>query len=169
MTGRAADFSFRANTHPALHPGRSACVEFQGRQVGWLGALHPELEKKLGIDEAVYLFELDLDAISHAQTPAFREVSRFPAIRRDLAIVVSESVTAEAVRECVSAEQVDIVRDIRFFDQYRGQGVEPGSKSLAIGLILQAESRTLTDDEVDAVIHRIISALERELKATLRT
>jgi phenylalanyl-tRNA synthetase beta chain len=169
MTGRTADYSFRAGSHPALHPGRTARVECGGKPMGWLGALHPKLEKTLGLETEVYLFELDLASVSHAETPAFREVSRFPAIRRDLAIVVSETVNADAVRECVSAEQVEIIRDLRFFDEYRGQGVEPGSKSLAIGLILQAESRTLTDDEVDAVIQRIISALERKLGATLRT
>ena len=121
------------------------------------------------LDAEVFLFELDQASIASAETPTFREVSRFPAIRRDLAIVVPESVTAEAVRECVASQDVDIVRDLRLFDVYRGKGVEPGRKSLAIGLILQAESRTLTDDEVDAVIQRVISALERKLGATLRT
>jgi len=168
LSGRAPDFRFEAARHPALHPGRSARVLDGERAVGWLGALHPRVEKELDLGRSVYAFEMDLASITRSSIPAFKGPSRFPSIRRDLAVVVDVAVTAESVRNCVAQAGGELVREVSHFDVYTGQGIDPSRKSLAIGLILQADSRTLTDSEVESVVQGIVARLEGELKATLR-
>lgn len=159
---------YSRSEHPALHPGRSADIHLDGRLVGRLGALHPNLENALDLDQNVYLFELELAAISRGRVPAYAPVSRFPAIRRDLALLAREAVSAQAVREVIEASGGELLREVRIFDIYRGKGVEEGCKSIALGLILQDFSRTLSDDEVDALVSTILDKLHSELDITLR-
>jgi phenylalanyl-tRNA synthetase beta chain len=168
LTGRESDFGFRAARHPALHPGRCAQVLDKGQGVGWIGALHPRAEKALDLGGAVYVFEMILASLTDARIPAFKEASRFPSIRRDIAIVVDEGISAESVRNCVAHAGGEWVRQVAHFDVYTGKGIDPGRKSLAIGLILQADSRTLTDSEVETVVQGVVARLEGELGATLR-
>ena len=169
LAGRWSEVRFVAATHPALHPGQSAALRMEGRDIGWIGALHPRLQRELDLAQAALVFEIDLASLREGQGPSFQEVSRFPSLRRDLALVVDESVTAEAVRECVREAGLELVRDFVLFDVYRGPGLDNGRKSLAIGLILQADSRTLTDPEVDATVDRLVARLGERLGATLRT
>lgn len=168
LTGEPERYRFEPAAHPALHPGQGARILRDGAGAGWAGALHPALARELDLDGAVYVFELDLERASEARLPAFREVSRYPAIRRDLAVVLPESVSAAALHDCVAASVGESLRELVLFDVYRGRGVADGCKSLAIGLILQDSSRTLTDTDVDAVVGRVVARLRQELQAELR-
>lgn len=168
LTGRPEAFSFVADRHPALHPGQSARIELDGEAVGWLGALHPDVQRKLDMDEPAYVFEMTLEAAQQARLPAFAPLSRFPSIRRDLAVVVAESVSAAALEQCVRRATGAWLQGVALFDVYQGKGVADGFKSVGIGLILQDFSRTLTDSDVDEVISGVVVALRGELDAELR-
>jgi len=168
LTGDAGSFGFQAGSHPALHPGQTACIYRGERLVGWLGAIHPEVEKRLDLAGTTYVFELALDPLTEARLPAFAPLSRFPSIRRDLAVVVRDEVSSASAVDAVRAAAGEWLRDAFVFDVYRGQGVEPGSKSLAMGLILQDSSRTLTDADVDDVMARVVTRLSQDLGAVLR-
>ncbi len=168
LTGEPEAFTFTAAVHPALHPGQSARLERNGATVGWLGALHPRVARELGMEGDVFGFELRLATLQPARTPAFHELSRFPASRRDLAIVVDETVTAQMVQDSIRQNGGGLLREVRLFDVYRGQGIAEGRKSLALGLILQDLSRNLTDSVVEETVSRIIVGLTQQFSATLR-
>ncbi len=166
--GSANEFSFAAGEHPALHPGQTARIERDGRLVGFVGALHPELAKTLGIDQPVYLFELVLAEVASGRLPKFQELSRFPEVRRDLALLVDRDVAATVVLDGIRAQAGDCLTDLKLFDVYHGKGIDPHRKSLAVGLTWQHPSRTLNDDEVNTTIENILSSLEQRFNATLR-
>ncbi|MCU7846351.1 MAG: phenylalanine--tRNA ligase subunit beta [Candidatus Thiodiazotropha sp. (ex Monitilora ramsayi)] len=161
-------FQFSAGTHPALHPGQCAVIQYENEQIGYLGMLHPELERQLDLAGSTYLFEIDLEKIKTGSLPAFESLSKFPSIRRDIALVVDESVTFESIRNMIRETSGKIIKDIRLFDVYTGKNVDSGRKSVALGLILQEKSHTLTDQEVDEVIQRVLHRLSDELDAKLR-
>ncbi len=159
---------FVAAEHSALHPGQSACIKQGEATVGWLGALHPDVQKALDIDQRVFVFEIKQSAIENNRIPAFKSLSRFPEVRRDLAIVVDESISADEILTVISDSSSALVNEVQIFDIYQGKGVEEGRKSIAFGLILQEFSRTLTDTEVDTEIENIVSTLNQQFAATLR-
>jgi len=154
--------------HVALHPGKSAAIYLGKQRVGWLGELHPELLKQLDLPAPALLFELDQQAVSSAQLPVFAPVSRYPGVRRDIAVVVPESVTAADLQACVTEEAPELLHEVLIFDIYRGSGIDSGRKSVALGLILQDSSRTLTDEAADSLMSQIIQRLRRKLGATIR-
>jgi phenylalanyl-tRNA synthetase beta chain len=166
-TGDGAQFSFEAASLSCLHPGRSARVMRSGAAAGWLGELHPRLVRELGFNQAPVLFEIDLVAL-RVKLPQGQEISRFPQVRRDLAIVVPENVTFSALRERVLLRGSGSLRNVRVFDVYRGAGIEEGRKSIALGLIFQDISRTLTDDEVDRAVAAVVADLRENLDARIR-
>jgi len=172
MTGRASDFQFEANQHPILHPGQTAAIRDLAAKdqpiIGWLGALHPRLQKNLGLSQSVYLFEITMKNIEMGAIPVFKPLSKFPAIRRDIALVMDEAVTAQAVHDCIKESAGESLSKFELFDVYRGEGIDFGRKSLALGLTLQDLSRTLTDTEVDKELNKIIDVLNKRLGATLR-
>ena len=168
LAGQQDACRFVAAPHPALHPGQSAELFLGSDSVGWLGALHPAVTAALDLDGPVYVFEILQSVFEEKPVPAFAAISRYPAIRRDLAVVVDESVTAQALEDCIRASGGEHLKTVNLFDVYRGKGVSEGCKSLAIGLILQDYSRTLTDEEVDATVQRIVAALGEQLGAGLR-
>lgn len=172
MTGRASDFKFEANQHLILHPGQTAAIRDLAAKdqpiIGWLGALHPRLEKKLGLSQSVYLFEITMKYIEVGEIPAFEPLSKFPAIRRDIAIVMDEGVSAQEVQNCIKDAAGNTLSKFELFDVYRGEGIDLGRKSLALGLTLQDLSRTLTDTDVDKELNKIIDVLKERLGATLR-
>ena len=119
--------TFVADEHPALHPGQSAKITTTDDQhLGWMGMLHPTLEKQLGFDQSVFLFELDQDLILQKNIPVFSILSKFPTVRRDLALIVEENVSVEAIKNCIASCSTNIIQDIVFFDVYRGEGVDKG-------------------------------------------
>jgi len=163
------NYNFVSAQHPVLHPGQSAkLVDAKGDCLGWVGQLHPAVASELSLDGNVYVFELKSSPLAIHDVSSFHPLSRFPAMRRDLAIIVDEQVTAQQVIDCVIAAGGDLLQDTQLFDVYTGKGVDSGRKSLAIGLTIQDFSRTLVDDEIDAVVKAVISHLEEKLGATLR-
>ncbi len=164
----AADTVFEAAEHSALHPGQSACIKQNDEIVGWVGALHPQTQKALDIDPRVYVFEIKQSAIARNRIPAFEALSRFPEVRRDLAILVDEAIPVADILSVINETASDLVKETQLFDIYQGKGVDEGTKSVAFGLILQEFSRTLTDTEVDSEIDNIVSTLNQQFAATLR-
>jgi phenylalanyl-tRNA synthetase beta chain len=167
-TGASAEFRFVAGVHPALHPGQTARILRGERPVGWIGRLHPRVELQLDLTYSAVVFELETGLGLEASVPQHREISRFPAVRRDIAMVVEEAVAVQSLLDRIQASAGDLLREVVVFDIYRGPGIERGRKSVAMGLNLQDISRTLTDVDTDAVVARVVSDLERELGATIR-
>ncbi|MCK5335734.1 MAG: phenylalanine--tRNA ligase subunit beta, partial [Gammaproteobacteria bacterium] len=162
------NIEYIADTHPALHPGQSARIEKDGKSIGWLGALHPEAQKILDLDQKVYVFELELGSVCDKNVPKFNVLSKFPEVRRDISLLVDEKLSVSAIKECIVRAASEVLKDVMVFDVYAGKGVSPGLKSVALGLILQDFSRTLIDDDVDQEMQKIVSSLQKELNATLR-
>jgi phenylalanyl-tRNA synthetase beta chain len=163
------EITYEVESHPALHPGQSARVYKNGKAIGWLGAIHPKLYKDLDIDDKAYVFELSLADVLESTIPEFERLSKFPSIRRDLALLVDESVSAGKIEHCLKGINSDILKAFQLFDVYTGDGVEQGKKSLALAFHLQHGERTLTDEEVDAVVHTITETLENNVGAAIRT
>lgn len=161
--------AFRAEPHPALHPGQSARIYHDEQPVGWLGALHPKLNKPLGFTGKAFVFELDLGVCLQSTVPQFTVLSRYPAIRRDLALLVDNSIMAADVEHCLDSVESDILKGIQLFDVYSGDGIEVGKKSLAVAFHLQHRERTMTDDEVDALMLKITQTLQSTLGAVVRS
>jgi phenylalanyl-tRNA synthetase beta chain len=158
---------FEPHEHPSLHPGRAARLLRDGRPVGWLGELHPSLVRSLEFVHTPVLVELDWAGLA-LDRPAYREVSRQPQVRRDLAVVVDESVPLSQLAERVALVGSSLLRDLRVFDVYRGQGIEEGRKSIALGLIFQDFSRTLTDDDVARLVAAVMADLRVSFDASIR-
>jgi len=168
LTGKLDQISFRAEANPALHPGQSAAIYLQEERIGFIGVVHPELERKLDLNGRTLVFELLWNKVSDRVLPDAREISRFPANRRDIAVVVAESVpAADIIAECKKVG-VNQVVGVNLFDVYRGKGVNEGEKSLAISLILQDTSRTLEEEEIAATVAKCVAALKERFQATLR-
>jgi phenylalanyl-tRNA synthetase beta chain len=167
-TGTPDIFTFAPDSLACLHPGRTARIKRDNQSVGWIGELHPELVRTLDLTYTPVLFELETAAALEAKLPVFEEISKFPAIRRDLAIVVDEGVPLAAIREHVSVGARSLLRDLRVLSVYRGKGVDSGRKSVALGLIFQETSRTLTSQDADLTVAAILERLRRELNATIR-
>ncbi|TDO99070.1 phenylalanine--tRNA ligase subunit beta [Marinomonas balearica] len=151
-----------------LHPGRSARVLIDGKEVGVLGELHPRFAKELGINQAVYIFDLELDAVLSAQLPLYSAVSKFPEVRRDLALVVDRQTPVSAMESIVAKNAGEAFQKVAVFDVYQGQGIDESKKSVALGLTWQHPSHTLSDEEVNNTVDQIISALTEELGAVIR-
>ncbi|WP_200734982.1 phenylalanine--tRNA ligase subunit beta [Stenotrophomonas sp. S49] len=163
-----AVLEFRPSQRPFGHPARSAEIHRDGVAIGWIGQIHPRLAKAMDIEVDVYAFELDLEPLSARALPRAGELSRFPAVRRDLAFLVPEQVAWSDLAATIRQAAGPLLRELNLFDRYVGQGVEPGFKSLAMGLILQDKSRTLTDRDVEAVVAEAVTAIEREHHARIR-
>lgn len=168
FAGALDSFTFVPGKHPALHPGQTARIESEGRLVGYVGAIHPELSKTLGLDRPVFVFELVLAEVALGKMPKFQELSRFPEVRRDLALIAEKDVAASAVLDVIRENAGEWLTDLRLFDVYQGKGIDPDRKSLAVGLTWQHPSRTLNDDEVNNTTQNILTSLEQRLNATLR-
>jgi phenylalanyl-tRNA synthetase beta chain len=130
--------------------------------------LHPSLEKQLGFDTPVFLFELAQDSLLTKRIPKFKALSKFPSVRRDLALIVKEGVSAGDIINCVNSEKEADLKDVVIFDLYRGKGVDEGHKSIALSLSFQNEQQTLTDSEIDAILDKVLARLGNSLNAKLR-
>lgn len=163
-----ATLEYRPSSEAHGHPGRSADVYRDGVKIGWVGQLHPRLQRRLDVDAAVVAMELDLEPLLQRTVPHALPLSKYPSVRRDLAFVVPEGASWGAIASTVRLAAGPALKDLRLFDRYLGKGIESGFKSLAMGLILQEESRTLTDRDVDGVVAEVMAALQREYGATPR-
>ena len=155
-------------SHPALHPGKSAQVRVGDRIAGYLGELHPRWRQQLGLPKPAVLFELDIDVLTERALPNVAEISKYPPVRRDIAVAVPDSIAVQAILDRVRAEKIPLISEIHLFDVYRGAGVEARKKSLAFRMLLQDTEKTLTDEEADRAIAKLLSVLESEFGATLR-
>lgn len=168
LLGASDRVAAKAAQHPALHPGQAAELISEGCHLGWLGRLHPRLEGELDLTGPIYLFELCLDKLAAAQLPVAQELSRFPEVRRDIAILAGRQLAAAdlmaVVREAAGRE----LRECRLFDVYEGQGVAEGHRSLAIGMVWQHPERTLLEEEVQARVDTVVQLLKTRFGVTLR-
>jgi phenylalanyl-tRNA synthetase beta chain len=168
LTGDASSIQFEASTPSCLRPGRAARILRAGIPIGYLGEMHPRLVKGLGLGAPLFLFELEIKSAFADKPPKLQQISKFPSVRRDLAVVVDESVPLAVLRENVTVSALGLLSELRVFDVYRGPGVELGRKSIALGLILQDSSRTLTDVDADAVVASVVTRLRDVLSAAIR-
>jgi phenylalanyl-tRNA synthetase beta chain len=159
---------FTKSEHPALHPGRCAVVSLDGRTVGVLGELHPRWVQKYELGTAPVVFELDLAAILSTPFPEYAEVSRFPAVVRDLALVVQQNQVLAPLLAALRAAAPAIVRDVALFDVYQGKGLDESEKSLAFRIVMQDTQRTLEDAEVEAAVASLLAVATRDFNASLR-
>jgi phenylalanyl-tRNA synthetase beta chain len=164
----AGEFRFAAAEHPALHPGQSARILRNDAPIGWIGLLHPAAQKALDLPKGVYVFEIDLVPLGTGRIPRFAPISKFPAIRRDFALLVNRETSYQAVLDCIREAAPALVKDIQLFDVYTGGNIDSSLKSLALSLILQESSHTLTDVEVEEASTVVLAALAERLSAKLR-
>jgi phenylalanyl-tRNA synthetase beta chain len=163
-----AALEFEASSHPALHPGRAARVLREGAAVGWLGELHPRWQQKYELPQPVVLFEVDAESATRAPFPQPETPSKFPAVVRDIALLVDAALPAQAVLDAIRAEKPAIVQNVSVFDLYQGGSLPQGKKSLAFRVVMQDTERTLTDLEADAARDSVVALLGRRFGANLR-
>lgn len=168
LTGDATVFTIEAGSHSALHPGQTADIYRDGEWQGVMGALHPSLLQQLGISQSVYLFEIRLSSLLKARIPAFASLSKFPEVRRDLALLVDRDLVANKLMVAVKETAGEHLIDLKIFDVYVGKGIDTQRKSVAMGLTFQHASRTLNEDEINASIDSIVQYLGANFSATLR-
>ena len=168
LRGGDSEPHFTLGELPWMHPGASAVVELQQQAVGWCGAVHPSVLKSFELKKPVFAFELELDFLLSREVPIAKPVSRFPSVRRDLALLLPNDVTYAAVRDCIASSAGRRLEKIVPFDLYQGEKLKSGYKSLAIGLIFKDVYSTLRDEDVDTMIGAIVSDLEKRLGAQLR-
>ena len=168
LTANGRAYSFAAAKHPALHPGQSAAIIVDGKQVGVIGTVHPELERKFGLNGRTIVFEIEWNAIATRVIPEAVSLSKFPANRRDIAVVVDEAVAADVIVKACEQAGGELLKEADLFDVYVGKGIEEGKKSLAIALILQSTERTLEEADISASVDAIVAAIGEQFGATLR-
>ncbi|HWT27929.1 MAG TPA: phenylalanine--tRNA ligase subunit beta [Methylophilaceae bacterium] len=166
LTGHRAQYA--AATHAALHPGQSAQVLLDGKPIGWIGRLHPKWQQHYQLPRGTILFELDVTALLQREVPRYVEVPKFPPVRRDLAVIVDEDVSVEALMTTMRAHKNTLVSEIGLFDVYRGKGIAEGKKSLAFLVLMQDTQKTLTDAEADEVMAKLLDSIVRQHGAELR-
>ncbi len=160
--------AFKADKHAALHPGQTARIYCDESPIGWLGVLHPEVGENLSLEGPVVLFEIQGSALLDATPRQFVSISKFPSIRRDLAIIVDKAVASDEILGVIQKMQDENIQKSWIFDVYQGQEIGSGRKSVALGLIFSDSSSTLTDEDVEVTISKIISNLSKKINATLR-
>jgi len=159
---------FRKFAHPALHPGKSAQILVGDQPIGWLGELHPRWQKKYGLQRNTILFEMESGSLMSKSLPAVKEISKFPPVRRDIAIIVDNDVSVHYLLDAINTGKSAIVSDFSLFDIYRGKGMDDSKKSLAFRVLLQDTEKTLTDEEADSAVASIVQILKNKFSATLR-
>ncbi|MGR5249096.1 phenylalanine--tRNA ligase subunit beta [Vibrio aestuarianus] len=168
LTANGKAYSFTAVKHPALHPGQSAAVILDGEVIGAIGTVHPELERKFGLNGRTVVFEIEWSAIDSRVIPEAVSLSKFPSNRRDIALVVDDSVASGDIVNACRAAGGELLKDAKLFDVYVGKGVEEGKKSLAIALSLQSLERTLEEADIVSAVDAIVSAVGEQYGAALR-
>ena len=164
----AREFSFARSEISILHPGQGADLICQGEKIGFVGSLHPAVLKKLDINQPVFVFESDLAPILSSKLPKFRELSRFPSIRRDISVEVDVEVPAQQLVDSIFSIKNEILQEVFVFDVYTGKEVRNNRKSVALGLILQDFSRTLIDEDVEKLVDNVLVQLKEHHNAVLR-
>jgi len=160
---------FVAQEHPALHPGQTAAIKTKaGALIGWLGVLHPSLEKHYGFDNSVFLFELKQEFVLNKGVPKFASLSKFPSVRRDLALIVDENMPVSRILAEINGFEEEAIKEVIVFDIYRGEGIEANKKSIGLGVFIQNLTQTMTDTEIDGLMESVLGKLTLNLNAKLR-
>jgi len=154
--------------HPALHPGQSAKVLLEDKAIGWIGKLHPKWQQHYDLPRGAVLFELDVAPLLERQVVSYTEVGKFPPLRRDLAVLVDETTTVQALLDTMLETRIPVVNKIALFDVYRGKGIAEGKKSLAFLVLMQDTQKTLTDVEADEVMAKLLDSIVKKHHAELR-
>lgn len=168
LTLDSDSFLFQPGTHPALHPEKTANLYRDNHFVGVLGALHPTLQQQLDCREKIFLFEFLLEPLEHARAPMAEEISKYPEIRRDIAILIDKNIPAKTIQDTIKQTAGPLLKTVTLFDVYSGKGILPQQKSMALALILQDTTRTLVDEEVAELVERVIVTLQGKFAAELR-
>lgn len=168
MSHQLGKIRFESCQNAALHPGQSAALIKDGREVGVMGKLHPQWVKPMGVSGDVYLFQIRQDALMTMEVPAAQSISRFPEVQRDLAFVMDEQIPVQALLDAVMAVESDILQAVDIFDIYRGQGIDVSQKSIALTLKIQHLQRTLQDEEVEQLVAQVLDSAKRKVNAVLR-
>ncbi|MBL4294025.1 phenylalanine--tRNA ligase subunit beta [Vibrio fluvialis] len=168
LTANGKAYSFAAAKHPALHPGQSAAIVLDGKEIGVIGTVHPELERKFGLNGRTIVFEIEWLAINTKVIPEAVALSKFPSNRRDIAVVVDDAVASGDIVNACLEQGGEFLKDAKLFDVYVGKGVEDGKKSLAIALTLQSAERTLEDADIAGAVEAIVAHVSAKFGATLR-
>lgn len=168
LAHNTADLQFKAGTDLAMHPGQCLDIILKGNVIGKIGAMHPSLQQALALPETVIMFEIDYAALTNGNIAGFNMFSKYPSVRRDLAILVSRKLGAEQLENAIRAKAGNLLTDLVLFDVYQGKNIPEDQKSMALGLVLQHPDRTLTDSEINDVFTNVITMLQHEFNATLR-
>ncbi|QIL84594.1 phenylalanine--tRNA ligase subunit beta [Vibrio sp. HDW18] len=168
LTAKGKAYSFAATSHPALHPGQAAAIMVDGQAVGVIGTVHPELERKFGLNGRTIVFEIEWNAINTRVIPEAAAISKFPANRRDIALVVDGNIASGEIVEACRVAGGELLQEAKLFDVYVGKGVAEGNKSLAIALTLQSVERTLEEADIAAAVETIVQAVSAQFGAALR-
>lgn len=163
-----ADISYTRSEKPFLHPGQSAEVHYQGKSIGFVGALHPNVQKKLDIDTRVLAFELDIATISHDRLVVAESLSKYPEIRRDISVLMAQGHQAADIVTAIHGVSDKLITDVKLFDVYIGRNIPKNTKSMAIAIYLQDKNKTLTDEQADTVVNKITTLLAKKFNAKLR-
>lgn len=162
------DVRFVKGEHHALHPGQTAYVEAGGQIMGVIGALHPEVTKTLGITGSIFVFELSLESLLEGKVPKFKALSKFPQVRRDIAVIVDQAVQSHEIIDLARQNAGSWLQECIIFDVYSGQGIKEGQKSIAVGMTFQHPERSLNDEEIQIIIDKVVTALRDKVNALLR-
>jgi phenylalanyl-tRNA synthetase beta chain len=168
LAGDISALEFCATEHPALQPGQAAKIVRGGVSLGVAGKMHPRHARFFELKRDVFLFELDAASALASRAPFAESISKFPSIRRDIAVVVDDKIPAADLISAVESSAPDLISTVRIFDIYTGPGIEAGLKSVALGLILQETSRTLTDDDADAAMAAAVQKIHEKFGGELR-
>ncbi|MHA7840454.1 MAG: phenylalanine--tRNA ligase subunit beta [Gammaproteobacteria bacterium] len=169
VTGMEQRYDWVPSSHEALHPNQSADILRDGQIIGHVGGLHPKIAQKLNVSSQILVFELLFSGLNPAALPKFATLSKYPAIRRDIAVVLPTSVTLKEVKQAISAVSGPQLKDVHLFDIYEGQGIDEGKRSLALGLLFQDPTCTLADETVNPLVDTIVAQLKQQYGAILRT
>jgi len=168
FTDAAKNILWQSGQHDSLHPGQSASLILDEKVIGHVGQLHPRLQKKMDLSQTAFLFELDIVVLMQGTVPSFKSLSKFPSVRRDLSLLIDDSVTAAEIKQSLSRLQNEMITSSHIFDVYQGEGVASGLKSVSLGLILQEFSRTLEEHDVNHVVTQVVEQLNQDVGARLR-
>ena len=168
LTGGGEKYEFEAAQHEAMHPGQCAAIKSGNKIVGFVGSLHPSVQKTLDIPQKVFLFELVLSEIQRRSLPQFKELSKYPEVRRDFAVIVDDKISSQAILKNVRDSAGSLLTDLVLFDVYQGDNLKAGKKSIAFGITLQDPNRTLQDEDVNPLVEKMISSLKETFNVTLR-
>jgi len=169
LTHDIDNFTFKPEPHPALHSGQTAAIYRQNKKLGYMGVLHPQLLKSFDLEGPVCVFELDLDVLRQKRQPRFKAISKFPEIRRDIAILIDRTIPSAAIQDTIKKVAGELLQEVNIFDVYQGKGIATERKSIALSLILQHASRTLIEEEVAELMERVIAQLKKTFSAELRS